>query len=113
MEKLEINNLLDLNQTIAKKIFENSKYPWEIIQKIKDFIIELGKSLDKEKFEEIEENIWVAKSASIAKTACIQGPCIIDEEAEIRHSAFIRGNVIIGKKVVVRKFFRIKKYNYI
>lgn len=106
MEKLEINNLLDLNQTIAVNIFKDCKYPWEIIPKIKDFIINLGKSLDKEKFQEIEENIWVAKSAVVAKTACIQAPCIIDENAEIRHSSFIRGNAIIGKKCVVRKFFR-------
>ena len=55
----------------------------------------------KEKFEEVEENVWIAKTAKVAKTAFIAGPCIIDEEAEIRHCAFIRGNAIVGKGAVV------------
>jgi NDP-sugar pyrophosphorylase family protein len=101
MIECEIQNLLDLNETIASKIFEQIQYPWEALPKIKNFIIELGNSLDVNKFEKIEENIWIAKSAKVAKTASITGPCIIDEDAEIRHCAFIRGNVIIGKGAVV------------
>lgn len=101
MEEIEIENLLNLNETIAKEIFQNCHYAWEVLPKISDFIIKLGKSLDKQKFDEIDENIWVSKTAKISKTACIDGPCIIDENAEIRHSAYIRKNVIIGKEVVV------------
>ncbi len=101
MEGIQINNLLNLNETIAKEIFQDCCYPWEVLSKISDFIIKLGKTLDKEKFDEIDENIWVSKSAKISKTACIEGPCIIDENAEIRHSAYIRKNAIIGKEVVV------------
>ncbi|MDE6926792.1 MAG: UDP-N-acetylglucosamine pyrophosphorylase, partial [Acetatifactor sp.] len=65
------------------------------------FIIELGKSLPEDIFEERGENIWVAKSAKVAPTACLNGPLIIDEEAEIRHCAFVRGNAIVGKGAVV------------
>ena len=46
-------------------------------------------------------SIWVAKSATVAPTACLNGPCIVDEEAEIRHCAFVRGSAIIGKGAVV------------
>lgn len=63
--------------------------------------MELGASLPQEKFEKRGETIWIAKSAVVAPTACINGPCIIDEEAEIRHCAFIRGNAIVGKGAVV------------
>ena len=69
--------------------------------KIGAYIIELGKTLSIDKYEKRDENIWIAKSAIIAPTACINGPCIIDEEAEIRHCAFIRGNAIVGKGAVV------------
>ena len=101
MEELKIKNLLNLDETIAKEIFRNVEYPWEVLPKISELIIKLGNSLNKEKYNQIEENIWVAKNAKIAKTACIMAPCIIDEEAEIRHSAYIRGNAIIGKGAVV------------
>lgn len=101
MLRLETDSLLNLNETISKKIFENCSYVWDVLPKIGQFIIEQGKTLDKEKFEETDKNIWIAKSAKIAKTASITGPCIIDEGAEVRHSAFIRGNAIIGKDAVV------------
>lgn len=98
---MEIEELFSLEQTIAKELFQNEKYPWEVLPKIHNFILKLGADLDKEKFELKGENVWIAKSAKIVPTAFISGPAIIDENAEIRHSAFIRGNVIVGKNAVV------------
>ena len=43
----------------------------------------------------------MAKSASIAPTVAINGPCIIGKNAEIRQCAFIRGNAIVGEGAVV------------
>ena len=63
--------------------------------------MKLGNTLPEEIFEKRGENVWVAKSAKVAPTAYINGPCIIDEEAEIRHCAFIRGNAIVGKGATV------------
>lgn len=101
MKEIRIENLYDLEQTIAKDLFLGVSYPFEVLPKIKDFIIKLGESLPADLYEKKGENIWVAKSATVAPTACINGPCIIDEEAEIRHCAFIRGNAIVGKGAVV------------
>ena len=101
MEQLKIKNLYDLEQTIAADLLKTAEYPWELLPKISAFIKQLGATLPKEKFEEVEENVWIAKTAKVAKTAFIAGPCIIDEEAEIRHCAFIRGNAIVGKGAVV------------
>lgn len=101
IEKLGIENLYDLNQTITKDIFEGLIYPWEALPKISDFIIELGNKLSNEDYEEIVENVWVAKTAKIASTAYINAPAIVDKNAEIRHCAFIRGNAIIGESAVV------------
>ena len=101
MENAMISNLYNLNETIASGVFEGLIYPWQALPKIKEFIISLGNTLNPEIFENRGENIWVAKSAKVAPTACLNGPLIIDEEAEVRQCAFIRGSAIIGKKCVV------------
>ena len=101
MEECRIENLFNLEQTIAKDIFEGVTYPWEVLPKIEEFIISLGKTLDKNEYEEKGENIWIAKSAKVAPTAYIAGPAIIGKNAEIRHCAFIRGKAIVGEGAVV------------
>ncbi len=98
---LEIKDLLDLDKTIAKDLFKDLTYPWEIFNGLSEKIINLGKSLPKDKFVEVKENVWVAKSAKVAESASLTGPLIIDEDAEIRHCAFIRGDAIVGKGSVV------------
>ena len=101
MENAKISNLYDLNETIAKEYLEQFTYPWEALKGISEFIKKLGPTLDPEKFEKCGEDIWVAKSAKVAPTACLNGPLIVDEEAEIRHCAFVRGSAIVGKGSVV------------
>ena len=101
MEACKISNTYTLSETIAAGLFEGAEYPWEVLPKIHDFILELGKTLPADKFEKRGEDIWIAKSATVAPTACLNGPLIVDEEAEIRHCAFVRGNAIVGKGAVV------------
>ncbi len=108
MENAKICNNYNLDETIAKDYLAQFTYPWEALKGISDYIKELGPTLDKEIFEERGENIWVAKSATVAPTACLNGPLIIDEDAEIRHCAFIRGSAIIGKRSVVGNSTEIK-----
>lgn len=101
MEQCKIKNLYNLDETIAVDLMKQAEYPWELLPQISGFIVELGKSLPKDKFTEVSENVWVANSAKVAPTAFINGPAIIDEEAEVRHCAFVRGNAIVGKGAVV------------
>ena len=101
MENITIENLYDLKETIAADLFTEAEYPWEVLPRIHDFILELGKRLPEEIYEKRGEDIWVAKNAKVAPTACLNGPLIIDEEAEVRHCAFVRGNAIVGKGAVV------------
>lgn len=101
MKNYTIEHLLDMEQTIAKELFDGKTYPWEVLPEIKAFILELGPTLDPAEYDLIGENIWAAKSAVIAPTACINGPAIIGKEAEVRHCAFIRGNAIVGEGAVV------------
>lgn len=101
MEQCKITNLYNLSETIAAALFQGLVYPWEALPEISKFICRLGETLDKNKFEQRDGQVWVAKTAKVAPTASINGPAIIDEEAEIRHCAFIRGNAIVGKGAVV------------
>lgn len=101
MEQVTIAQLYDLKETIAKEIFQGKTYPWEVLPLIGSFIEKLGNTLSSEEYDRIGENIWVAKSASIAPTVALNGPCIIGKHAEIRQCAFIRGNAIVGEGAVV------------
>ncbi|MCH5343902.1 MAG: UDP-N-acetylglucosamine pyrophosphorylase [Acetatifactor sp.] len=101
MANITITDLYDLRETIAGELFQGVTYPWEVLPRIHDFILELGPKLSTDIYEKRGEDIWVAKSAKIATTACLNGPLIIDEEAEIRHCAFVRGSAIVGKGAVV------------
>lgn len=108
MEHAKIASLYDLTKTIAGEYLAQFTYPWEALAGISDFIKSLGPTLDPEIYERRGEDIWVAKSASVAQSACLNGPLIIDEDAEIRHCAYIRGSAIIGKGTVVGNSTEIK-----
>lgn len=119
-----INDLYDLNETIAEELFKGKTYPWEVLAGIGDFILKLGESLDEAEYEKRADNVWIARSAEVAPTACINGPCIIGKNAEVRHCAFIRGNAIVGegavvgnstelKNVVLFNKVQVPHYNYV
>lgn len=97
----EIKELLDLDKTIAAKLFEGKTYPWEALDGIKSFILELGETLSADEYDHPEEGVWIAKDAKIFPSAYIGAPCIIDHGAEVRHCAFIRGSAIVGRNAVV------------
>lgn len=98
---IEIKNLLDTSKTIAKEIFENKTYPFEVLPEIGEFILKLQETLDKNEFNITDGNVYIHKSVKVYETANIFGPCIIDEGTEVRPGAFIRGNAIVGKNCVV------------
>ena len=96
-----IENLLNLDETIAAELFEGKTYPWEVLPEIGAFVEKLGKTLSPDEYDQVEENVWIAKSASVEKSAKIIGPAIIGKDAEVRQCAFIRGKVIVGEGAVV------------
>ena len=101
MKELTIQELYTLEETIAKNLFEGVTYPWEVLPKIGEFILQLGATLSEEEYEKRGEDVWIAKSAKVAPTAYINGPAIIGKDSEVRHCAFIRGNAIVGEGAVV------------
>ena len=101
MESAKIVNLYDLTHTAAADYLSGYTYPWEALAGIKELIINLGNSLDSSLYDKIGEDIWVSKTATVAPTASISGPCIIGHNTEVRHCAFIRGSVLVGENCVV------------
>lgn len=121
---VEVKDLFNLEETIARDLFLGITYPWEVLPRIGGFIKELGKSLPEDEYTNTQEDVWIARSAKVAPTASITGPCIIGKEAEVRHCAFIRGNAIVGegavvgnstelKNVVLFNKVQVPHYNYV
>ena len=124
MKELMLKENYNLEETIAKDLFEGVTYPWEVLPKIGAFILELGNTLDPKEYEKRGEDVWVAKSAKVFDSAYIHGPAIIGKNAEVRHCAFIRGNAIVGegavvgnstelKNVVLFNKVQVPHYNYV
>jgi NDP-sugar pyrophosphorylase family protein len=124
LKDFTIDHMLNLKETIAAELFEGKTYPWEVLPEIGAFILKLGESLDPAEYDRLEGNVWIAKTAKVAPTACINGPAIIGKEAEVRHCAFIRGNAIVGegsvvgnstelKNVVLFNRVQVPHYNYV
>jgi len=105
-DALKISNLYDLNETIAAKVFEDCTYPWEVLAKIGDFIVELGNSLPEDEYEKRGENIWVHRNAEVRHCAFIRGKAIVGEGAVVGNSTELK-NVILFNKV------QVPHYNYV
>ena len=101
MNGVTISELFNLEETIAKDLFNEYTYPWEVLPHIGEYIVRLGNTLSLDEYDKIGENVWIAKNATVAPTASITGPCIIGPNTEVRHCAFIRGNALVGENAVV------------
>ena len=105
---LKTQELFDLSKTCASSLLSRCEYPWEALNRLKEYILLEGKKLPFDEFNEIEENVWVSKDVSISQNAVIIGPAIIGRRTEIRTGAFIRGGVIIGMECVIGNSCEIK-----
>lgn len=108
LEMFNAKNYFDYSKTLAAPLFDGIEYPWEVLPRLESFILALGPMLPTDEFEQVSDNVWISRSAVVAPTASITGPCIVDSGAQIRHCAFIRGNVIVGKGTVVGNSCEVK-----
>ena len=103
-----IKDMYDLDHTLAADYLSQFTYPWEALSGIKEMIIELGKNLDPEEYEEREEHVWVHKTAKVFPSAYLGAPCIIGPDTEVRHGAFIRSSALVGADCVVGNSVELK-----
>ena len=120
---LKINELYDLDHTLAADYLKNFEYPWEALKGIKDLILALGPTLG-DGYQEIAPQVWVHETATVAPTAFLGAPCIIGPETEVRHCAFVRGSALVGagcvvgnsvelKNVILFDSVQVPHYNYV
>lgn len=124
MTNIKITDLYDLSHTAAGEYLSRYTYTWEALADIGKLISELGSKLDESLYERRGENVWISKSATVAPSAYIGGPCIIGHNTEVRHCAFIRGSALIGegcvvgnstelKNVILFDSVQVPHYNYV
>ena len=105
---LTIEQLYDLNHTLAADYMRQFTYPWEALVGIKAEILRIGAALDPAEYTEVSEHVWVHKTATVAPTAYLGAPCIIGARTEVRHCAFIRGSALVGADCVVGNSVELK-----
>lgn len=103
-----IEELYDLDHTLAGNYLRNYTYPWEALAGIRDMIVEIGERLDPEEYEEVSEHVWVHKTAKVFPSAYLGAPCIIGPNTEVRHCAFIRSSALVGADCVVGNSVELK-----
>lgn len=121
---LQTKDLFDLTHTLAAPLLEGTVYPWEALGGIKDFILRLGPALPPADYDHPAPDVWIAKSAVLAPTVSVAGPCIIGPDTEVRQCAFIRGSALVGagcvvgnstelKNVILFDGVQVPHYNYV
>ena len=97
----KISDLFDLKHTLAGAYLAGFSYPWEALPGIKKLIPELGAALPEADWLHPEPDIWIHRTAQVAPSASVAGPCIIGPGTQVRHCAFIRGSALVGENCVV------------
>ena len=118
-----IEELYDLSHSLSAPYLQQFTFPWEALKGIKEYIISLGSTLGEE-YTQVNEYVWVHRSAKVAPTAYLGAPCIIGANTEVRHCAFIRGSALVGdgcvvgnsvelKNVILFDKVQVPHYNYV
>lgn len=108
MQSCRTESLFDLNHTLAAPLFQQKLWPWMVLDDLAGFITALGSSLPETEYDQPVPGVWVAKTAVVAPSAFLAGPCIIGPRAEVRHCAYIRGSALVGEGAVVGNSVELK-----
>lgn len=100
-------DLFDVSHSIAEPLLAECEYSFEAIGKIRGFIDECSRLLDRS-YREIAEGVFAFRDAKISPFATLIAPLIIGEGAEIRSGAILRGNVIVGDGAVIGNSSEVK-----
>ena len=103
---MKLEEIIDISKTVGNSLFKDITYIWEVLPKIEDNIIDIGNSLDKDKYTMIEENIWVGNNTKIDKLSTIIAPCIIGDNCVIGNSVEVKNSIIFDNS-------QIPHFNYV
>lgn len=116
MEELKLNYYFkEMEKFTFKEIFEGCTYPWEALEKAKEYIKEqiVDKDVKINKAEmgeyvSISGNYFIDEGTKIHANAVIQGPVMIGKNVEIQSGALVRPWTVIGDNCVVGHASEIK-----
>ena len=104
---IRTSDLYDLKHTLAGDYLAGFEYPWEALEGIGAMILRLGKTLGEE-YRQVSPGVWLHRTATVAPTAYVGGPCIIGANTEVRHCAFLREAALVGADCVVGNSVELK-----
>ena len=71
MDAIKVCDLFDLTHTRAAKMLAACEYPWEALSKIGETVLAIGQGLDLSDYDHPAEDVWIAKTATVAATAVV------------------------------------------
>lgn len=109
MKEIELEYFFkEIEEFRYKDIFNDCKYPWEVLTKIKTYLqqklVEKDVKISKAKtgeFCSITGNYFIDEGTVIYPNVTIEGPVLIGKNVEIQSGALIRPGSIIGDNCVV------------
>lgn len=121
---LTTRDLFDLDHSIAGEWLVGFAHAYEALDGIGDMILRMGRELPADEYDQMQPDVWIARSATVFPSAYIAGPCIIGPKSEVRHCAFIRGSALVGagcvvgnstelKNVILFDGVQVPHYNYV
>ena len=100
IKSVKTAELYTCETSYLQPLFEKAEYPWEMLPKIKDYILSLIQT-GLPGYTEIKEGVLVGENVKIYPNTVIEAPAIIGSGTEIRPGAFLRGAVITGENCVI------------
>ena len=109
MEELKLDYYFkEMDKFTFKDVFDGCTYPWEALEKAKEYIKEqiVDKDIKVNKaevgeFVSISGNYFIDEGTKIHANAVIQGPVMIGKNVEIQSGALVRPWTVIGDNCVV------------
>jgi NDP-sugar pyrophosphorylase family protein len=97
-------DLFDLSQTEHAELFEDCRYAWDALKKLKAYLKSRLQPACHAKFDgqaHIGAQVFIGEGTIIEDGVMIKGPAIIGRNCEIRHNAYLREDVIVGDGCVI------------
>lgn len=85
---------LNTGKSITAELFSTFSTPDDALANLSRFILKKGPSLSYLEYDEVAENIWIHRSATLSSSVKIDAPAIICRGASIGHCAHIRSTVV-------------------
>lgn len=117
MKNLELKYYFDsINEFSFKEVFDNSLYPWEVLNNINTYIDKFMQNIESKQINKAEVSeycsisgdYFIDEGTKIHPNVTIEGPVIIGKNVEIQSGALIRPGSIIGDNCVIGHASEIK-----